>query len=118
MEELTPDQLDTLIARLREERAELADLLARSDDDAKPVDLDLPIGRLSRIDAIQQQKMAEASRAGWTVRLREIDAALKRVDDDEYGLCEECGDFISFRRLSARPESRLCLECQEAREQG
>lgn len=117
MEELTPDQLEILRKRLLEEQSTLVDLLNQTQDDAAPVDLDLPIGRLSRIDAIQQQKMAEATRNRYAARLKKIEAALERVENGEYGDCEECGDYISFKRLHARPEARFCIDCKEIREQ-
>jgi DnaK suppressor protein len=48
--------------------------------------------------------------------LRKIDSALQRIDDGEYGFCEETGEEIGLRRLEARPVATLCLEAQERRE--
>src|SRR5690554_6414171 len=45
-----------------------------------------------------------------------IDAALRRIEDNEYGYCEETGEPISIRRLDARPIATLSLEAQERRE--
>jgi len=45
--------------------------------------------------------------------LNQITEALRRFDDDEYGECTECGDFINPRRLEARPAAPMCIECQE-----
>lgn len=49
-------------------------------------------------------------------RLREIDAALQRIEDGEYGVCEEDGAKISKARLKAVPWARLCIECQRKAE--
>ncbi len=46
-------------------------------------------------------------------KIRAIDAALKRVRDGEYGVCEECSEPISEKRLKAVPWTRCCLHCQE-----
>lgn len=46
-------------------------------------------------------------------KIKAIDAALARLKRGEYGVCEECGDAISARRLKAVPWARYCLECQE-----
>ena len=46
-----------------------------------------------------------------------IEQALKRLDEDVYGECEECGDIIGKRRLEIQPFSLLCVECKEALEQ-
>ena len=96
--------------------AELRAQLATSQEAAKPVDLDQPIGRVSRIDLIQQQRMIEAGRQAAKVRSQQVAAALRRMDDGDYGLCLGCGDEIEARRLAARPESPFCLACQAKRE--
>lgn len=77
------------------------------------MDLDLPIGRVSRIDAIQQQKMAQAEQGRARLRLQAVQAALERVEDEEYGFCCQCGEPVGYKRLWARPESPFCVPCQE-----
>ena len=75
-EPLTDAQREELHRRLRELANEIEEALHSSTDSERPVDLDEPIGRISRIDAIQQQKMARASRDRLQGRLRAIGAAL------------------------------------------
>ncbi len=48
--------------------------------------------------------------------IAKIDAALKRIEDGEYGYCEETGEPISLRRLEARPIATLSIEAQERHE--
>lgn len=48
--------------------------------------------------------------------LQKIDRALKKLDDDEFGVCEDCGEEISEKRLEARPETTLCIRCKEDQE--
>lgn len=48
--------------------------------------------------------------------LKKVQAAIKRIDEDEYGYCEETGEPIGVRRLLARPTATLSLEAQERRE--
>ena len=45
--------------------------------------------------------------------LKDIDVALKAIDNDSYGVCEMCGEHIADRRLLAIPSARYCIECQE-----
>jgi DnaK suppressor protein len=45
--------------------------------------------------------------------LRRIEAALERLEKDEYGVCDECGEAISLKRLDAIPWALLCVSCQE-----
>lgn len=114
---LSPSDLRSLQHLLEQTRDELSGALAGSAEAAKPVELDQPaLGRVSRIDAIQQQKMLEANRAAQRGQLGLVRAALARIDQDEYGDCASCGECIGIARLSARPESVFCIECQQARE--
>ena len=48
--------------------------------------------------------------------IAKIDAAIRRIDDGEYGYCEETGEPIGVRRLEARPTATLCVEAQERHE--
>ena len=116
MDDLTPVQLDTLRQQLLTLQDELTTLLDLSAESSKPVALDQPIGRLTRMDAIQAQHMAQANRSSHEVRLRQVQAGLAAMDDDTYGLCKICEDPIGFPRLSVRPEASFCLQCQEERE--
>jgi DnaK suppressor protein len=45
-----------------------------------------------------------------------IQEALRRLDDGEYGVCEECGENIGIERLRARPVTTLCIECKSSQE--
>lgn len=118
MEELTSSQLEELSVDLRFLQGELQSLLKVSMEGTKPVDLDQPIGRLSRMDAIQQQKMAQANRASHKLRFDLVKAALMTFERDEYGYCRRCDEPIGYRRLKAKPETPFCVACQGAREAG
>lgn len=50
------------------------------------------------------------------VFLQKIDKALKKIDDGEFGICEQCEEPISVKRLEARPETTLCIRCKEDQE--
>ena len=47
-----------------------------------------------------------------------VDEALLRIEDDEYGVCQNCENEINPKRLAAIPWARYCLDCQELLEQG
>ncbi len=115
-EELTIKQREELQIALNELQAELECLLETSRESVQPVDLEQPIGRVSRIDAIQQQKMAQSSRQSHMRRLQQVKAALVAVRNDEYGECKQCEEDIGYDRLKARPEDPLCVSCQSALE--
>jgi RNA polymerase-binding transcription factor len=49
---------------------------------------------------------------GQRQKIRDIDAALDRLAQGEYGICVRCGDDIAERRMEVRPFSRYCIECK------
>ncbi len=80
----------------------------------KPVSPDNAIGRISRMDNIVNQSVIKAQFSKAKVRLVRLKEALKRVDEDEdFGLCIDCGDPIPMARLKALPETEFCVECAE-----
>jgi DnaK suppressor protein len=103
------DDLDALIESLR-------DAVESARERSRPVDLDEPIGRVSRIDAIQQQSMVQAGRQAAQRRLALAEGARRRIAEGDYGECAGCGEQIGFARLKARPETPFCVGCQEHRE--
>ena len=117
MDELTPDEIAELRDALLTLKSELETTMRRSTEAAKPVTLDQQaVGRVSRIDAIQQQKMVEANRHRQMLRLSQVKQALEAIVNGEYGECRRCEEPIGFRRLQARPESPICLDCQNSLE--
>ena len=49
--------------------------------------------------------------------ISKIDKAIERVEDGTFGLCDECGEGIEFKRLEARPVATLCVECKTRQEE-
>jgi DnaK suppressor protein len=116
---LSEAQRDELRRDLDDLARELRAALDGSAEAARPVELDqAAVGRVSRIDSIQQQKMLEASRRAQDARLVLVQSALRRFEEDEYGDCLDCGDGVAYGRLKARPETLFCIGCQSAREPG
>lgn len=97
---------------LERERAEIEELSATAAEARRPVELDQQsVGRLSRMDALQVQAMAQAVDARRRERLQRIAAALGRVEDGEYGYCAECGEEIPPKRLAIEPTIERCIDC-------
>ncbi|MFO7857869.1 MAG: TraR/DksA family transcriptional regulator [Ectothiorhodospiraceae bacterium] len=74
------------------------------------------VGRLSRMDALQGQAMAQAVSARARERMQRINAALRRLDSGDHGYCVHCDEPIGAGRLEADPATASCLACAEARE--
>jgi DnaK suppressor protein len=117
--ELSQQQIDELRDSLQTWKQELESHLQNVAADTLPVTLDQQsVGRVSRIDAIQQQQMARANQEQASLNLKRVEFALRRIESDEYGLCLHCEEVIAFARLQAQPFATLCIECQSLSESG
>ena len=104
--------LKAVKAALEAERAEILTASEAHAQDRKPVALDQQaVGRLSRMDALQVQAMAQAQEVRRQGRLSAIDLAFKRAADGEYGECVQCGDDIPAKRLEIDPVTARCIDC-------
>lgn len=104
---MTSSILSDLRAALIAKRAELRGPTREDIEIARFAD---PFDQVSA-DQLREQAEGEASRVD--ARVKEIDAALRRIKDGSYGECEECSEPIAERRLKAIPEARLCISCAE-----
>ncbi len=101
--------------RLLRMRAEILELKGARDDSAATVHLDQSsVGRLSRMDALQQQAMAQNNQRRAVQTLGRIEVALRRCDDGSYGFCIDCDEPIDPRRLNLDPTAARCIRCAEA----
>ena len=63
------------------------------------------------MDSLQVQAMAQSTAKRRRIDIDQINAALARIEDEEYGYCVECGEKIKSKRLELYPAVALCLEC-------
>ena len=109
---MRPEKAEEFRRILTARRDEIAALESTNDADRAVVELDQQnIGRLSRMDALQRQAMAEETRRRRKLELRRIDQALRLIDEDEYGWCAKCGEEIGAGRLEVDPTATLCIDC-------
>lgn len=109
---LSAAQLTELRAELESELARLDKTRASSREAAKPVALDqTSVGRVSRIDALQNQQMSKDLHSRNEARRAQILDALERMDAGTYGVCARCEQPIPYGRLLVFPEARLCAAC-------
>ena len=102
---------------LQERRAELEELSAASAQARDTVTLDQQsVGRLSRMDAMQQQAMAQANDRQRSAEINRIDAAIRRLQTGDYGYCLECDEEIAPKRLEIDPAATLCIRCAGRKE--
>lgn len=80
-------------------------------EDTAPVAPDCAIGRVSRMDAINNKSVNEAALSNARDKLRDIEESLARIDTPDFGKCKSCATPISTDRLMAMPESLYCMKC-------
>ncbi len=98
--------------QLLDDRKALQELIALARDDSIAVDLDQSkVGRLSRMDALQKQAMSQEVNRRREVELTRINAALQRIEEDEFGFCITCGEEIERERLELNPSLPQCSKC-------
>lgn len=101
--------------RLLEMRAELSHLSEVTRDGRKPVELDqTSVGRLSRMDALQTQSMQLETERRRGIELQRVEAALKRIENDDFGYCVSCGEDIEEKRLTHNPTFPTCIDCAQS----
>jgi len=102
---------------LLERKAALMEAEEISKGATKIVELDqASVGRLSRMDAMQGQAMAIATDQRRVFELQQIEAALKRIDHNEYGYCLSCDEIIAEPRLKLDAAITLCIDCASKKE--
>ncbi len=104
------EQIDLEI-RARDELQKLRQEAETEEVDPQAVAVDVAIGRLSRLDSMQMEEVRKDAARRRNQRIHELQEALRRMDEGSYGLCEGCGEWITYARLEQRPEAALCGGC-------
>lgn len=112
MNKRTDIDIAAMKARLLEMKAELEMLAHEHEHDSDVVELDQTTqGRLSRMDALRGQAMAQEVARRRDAEIRRIDAALQRIEEGDYGFCTSCGGEIQPKRLDFDPSVPNCINC-------
>jgi DnaK suppressor protein len=109
------DELERLRAQLQSRAEELKATIAAGEQADAPIAPDSSLGRLTRVDALQAQQMAQALIQRNREELGRVTRALQRMESGDYGVCARCGEDIAEARLAAVPAAILCRDCAEKR---
>jgi len=77
----------------------------------QPISPENSIGRISRMDAINNKSVAEAALRNKKAKLTKLNVAIVKVDEEGFGACHMCGNEIQAMRLMFMPESTRCVRC-------
>ena len=110
---LTTDQIIELRAELQRQLVRLEQSMRVTEKAVKIVELDqTAVGRLSRMDSLQNQSLSKGLREREVARLSQLREAISRIEKETFGLCIACGGEIPYGRLFVFPEAPACGECQ------
>lgn len=110
---LTSEQIQDLYHHLFDLKNKIEQALNLSAESSKPVSLEESIGRISRMDALLVQRIAKTSHENLSLQLKQVNASIEDYQNGQYGLCRMCQNPIGYPRLSAKPESPFCFNCQK-----
>lgn len=98
------EKIEVEIDRLAQEMEELKELV-------KPISPENAIGRISRMDAINNKSINEAALRKASLRFDDLKHALSKIEQEDFGICLRCGNEIPMGRLLLRPQSKSCVSC-------
>ncbi len=104
---------EALIAALESEILKVRTTIADLKEMTGPVEPDDAIGRVSRMDAINNQAITDAALRNAEQKLDELERMRSKQDEPEFGLCSKCGKAIPMQRLLLIPNSVHCVSCAE-----
>ncbi len=98
---------------INDEISSTENLIMEYKEITKPISPDCAIGRVSRMDAINNKSVAEASLRQSENKLKSLHRVLSQLDTDEFGICLKCKQQIPLGRILIRPQSLLCVNCAQ-----
>jgi DnaK suppressor protein len=112
---LSTGQIAELTAELERVVTKLERSMRTTEEAMRPIQLDQSaVGRLSRIDSLQNQGLTRNLQEREQAKLGQVVAAFQRLEEGTYGTCIECDQAIAFERLQVFPETPTCTACSPA----
>ena len=108
---MTTEQRAQIKAKIESKSEELSARIAELKELTKPISPDNAIGRISRMDAINNKSVNDAGLRSAESTLRKLQRQLEKIDKADFGNCSRCGNPIRFERLHFMPESTKCISC-------
>lgn len=108
-----PDERAQLKQKIIDTIAQTQDELLHLEDATRPISPENAIGRVSRMDAINNKSVSEAALRSAKKKLSSLEAALSKIDQPDFGICVRCKKAIPPARLMFMPQSNRCVHCAE-----
>ena len=106
---------ETIRVTIQEEMTQLKRIIADLKEKTQPIAPDNAIGRISRMDAINNKSINDAALVNAQKKLAALEHAVTKIDTPEFGLCVSCGKEIPTARILHLPHTNRCVRCVEQR---
>lgn len=100
-----------IIQAINDEISKTEQSIKDLEEQNKPIEPDVSLGRLTRMDAINNKSVIEASLNQSKLRLNSLNNALTKIGSEDFGICIGCDEEIPIARFLIRPESVYCVNC-------
>ncbi|MBT5438888.1 MAG: TraR/DksA family transcriptional regulator [Flavobacteriales bacterium] len=110
---MNKDQKQDIKKRILEELKKTEEAILDYKESTKPISPENAIGRVSRMDAINNKSVVEAALRKAEEKLNKLKLVLNKVDDADFGICIRCGEPIPIGRVLLMPQSRNCVRCAQ-----
>jgi DnaK suppressor protein len=108
---MTPDTKAELKAKIEALIIKYEEDIKETEKMTQPVKPENSLGRISRMDAINNKSVMEASLRNKISKRNKLKVALTKIDNPDFGLCTNCKKLINPKRLMFMPESSKCINC-------
>ena len=104
-------QTEAIKKMIQKEMAKTERSIADYKEMTQPIEPDDAIGRVSRMDAINNKSVAEAALRSAEHKLNDLIGVLRRVDGKDFGICVNCKNPIPIQRILLVPQAKVCMDC-------
>ena len=108
---MTTEDRKALKSKIIDAIAKIEEELVRLEEATQPITPENSIGRISRMDAINNKGVAEVALRSSKRKLGSLKLALSKIDEPDFGNCDSCKNPIAPARLMFMPESTKCVRC-------
>lgn len=108
---LTQEQKEYIRSKITTKIKIVAQDIKYLEEATKPIAPENSIGRVSRMDAINNKSVAEDSLRNALDKYGKLKNALNNIDDKDFGICQKCKEAINFKRIAFMPEILRCMKC-------
>jgi DnaK suppressor protein len=105
------DELNNIRSRIAAEIGSTPETVEKFRELKKPIAPENSIGRVSRMDAINNKSVNDATLEKATTKLKNLEIALTKINEPDFGLCRRCHQQIPIGRILLMPQVTICVNC-------